>query len=218
MSNIEKQAAFAQMTQAIHDRRQAEQSASAQSLQPVTAEQHEMKNSELFHQSFGHKRITEPAARVEHPRENTWDRALRLAATDDDAPRPPETTDVPAMPVVVTPPPEETRARQTSLSAADLFAQMEQRLTVTPEATTLPPEVAARRAYRELPGADRERLAALIQEQDYGMAGYFDGRNLPEDYRAFLVGSALAKRLQDARRLQPELSPGDLLRAMLGQG
>jgi hypothetical protein len=217
MSNIEKQAAFAQMTQAIHERRQATHAAETQSLPPVTAEQHEMKNSELFRQSFGHKKITEPAARVEHPKENTWDRALRLAVTDDDAPRPPETTDVPALPVVLTPP-EETRARQTGLSAADLFQAMEQRLTVTPEATPVPPEVAARRAYRELPGADRERLAAIIQEQDYGMPGYFDGRNLPEDYRAFLVGSALAKRLQDARRLQPELSPSDLLRAMLGQG
>jgi hypothetical protein len=214
MRDLDKQLAYARMSRDISDRRQAEQAAAAQSGPEVTAEQREMRTGDLFRETFGHKRIEPQAPGPDRPQDRPWDAALRLA--DDDTPAPPEAPEQP-LPVVLTPP-EETRARQSSLSAEDLFAAMEQRLSITPEAATLPPEVAARRAFRELPGPDRDRLAALVEQQDYGMVGYFDGRNLPDDYRAFLVGSALAKRLQDARRLQPDLSPDALVRAMLEQG
>lgn len=212
MRDTEKQIAYAQMAKGINDRRQAEQSAAAQSGPEVTAEQREMRTPELFHDAFGGKRIEPQVPGPDRPQERPWDAALRLA--DDDTPQPPEAPEQP-LPVVITPP-EETRARQSSLSAEDLFAAMQARLSITPEQASIPPEVAARRAFRELPGADRDRLTALIEQQDYGMAGYFDGRNMPDDYRAFLVGSALAKRLQDARRLQPDMGAADLVRAMLG--
>lgn len=92
-----------------------------------------------------------------------------------------------------------------------MFAEIERAMAHTPEAQALPADVQLRRQFRALPGSQREAIAKLIESQDYALTGYFDGRNFSEDYRATLVGSALARRLADAQRLQPDLSPAALL-------
>jgi hypothetical protein len=96
-------------------------------------------------------------------------------------------------------------------SAEELFDAMAQRLSATVEISELPPDVQLRRAFRELPGGQREAIAKLIEAQDFGLPGYFDSRNFGPDYVAVLVSSALARRFADAQRLQPDLSPAALL-------
>jgi hypothetical protein len=88
---------------------------------------------------------------------------------------------------------------------------MESRLRATVEITELPADVQLRRAFRDLPGGQREAIAKLIEAQDFGLPGYFDSRNFGEDYVSVLVSSALARRFADAARLQPDLSPAQLL-------
>lgn len=211
---IENRVAMARMVQQVAENRAASLAAEQQAAPTTTAEQMEMPTSELFRQQFGHQREPRRWEREEHPPESPWDGLLRYGA-DDDAPRPPEPATVPqlAPPPASEPetPAQETRARQTG-SADELFATLEAKLSATAEAVTLAPDVQLRRAFRDLPGGQREQIAKLIEREDYGLPGYFDGRNFGEDYRAVLVGSALGKRFADAQRLQPDLSPAELLR------
>jgi hypothetical protein len=172
-----------------------------------------MRSSDLFKQAFTGTRQQPDAGpgerRWDAPQQRPWDAALRLGA-DDDAPRPPgpagEPAPAPAVPPVVEPSPQARR-----LSADEVFAEIERAMAHTPEAQALPADVQLRRQFRALPGSQREAIAKLIESQDYALTGYFDGRNFSEDYRATLVGSALARRLADAQRLQPDLSPAALL-------
>jgi len=206
--DLQKTIALAQWAEQQQQQRDAAHAAERQAGPAATDEHRQMRTADLFHQTFGHSRQEppRPPAATDHPQDRPWSSALRLAA-DDDAPAPPEAPAAPAPPPV---PPQETRARQTS--ADDLFAAMQQRLSYVPEAATLPPDAQLRRAFRELPGGDRERIAARIEAEDFGMAGYFAGRNFSGDYVSVLVGSALARRFADAQRLQPDLTPAELLR------
>lgn len=213
MANLETRIAKAAMVEQLAQNRAKALAAEQNTAPPVTDHHHEMRTSELFREQFGHGRQA-PAAdpgprRWETPQERPWDGLMRLAA-DDDAPHPPELSVLPPVPPAPEPPPEETRARQLG-TAEELFAAMEQRLSHTPEAANLPADVQIRRAFRDLPGAQREAIAAMIESQDFGLPGYFASRNMQPDYVAALVGSALARRFADAQRLQPELTPAELL-------
>lgn len=204
--------AKARFVKDLQARRDAQLAAERQAAPQATDADREARLSDAFRAAFQPKAAA-VRPRVEHPRESVWDSALRLGQ-DDDAPRPPQVDPEPVAPEV---PPEETRARQQSITAEDLFASLEQRLQATPEAVELPPEVRLRRAFRELPGAQREALAAKVEAEDYGMRSYFSARGLSADYVSVLVGHSLAKRYADAVRLQPDLSPDALLQAMLNQ-
>jgi hypothetical protein len=205
-SNSEKSAALAGMMQDHTTRRTAAIAAELAAVPAATADHHTMPTGDLFSEVFARPTVTKHwGNRGAVPAESPWTDALRLAATDDDAPHPPESAPASAEPAPA-PPPAETRVR-----ADDLFQQMESRLQATVEITDLPADVQLRRAYRELPGGQREAIAKLIEAQDFGLAGYFDSRNFGADYVAVLVGSALARRFADAQRLQPDLSPAQLL-------
>ena len=207
--DLQKTIALAQWAEQQQQQRDAAHTAERQAGPAATDEQRDGRIGDLFHQSFGHRRDDPPPPRTvadDRPQDRPWSTALRLAA-DDDAPAPPEAPLPPVPPPV---PPQETRARQTS--ADELFSQMQQRLSYTPEVASLPPDAQLRRAFRALPGGDRERIAAKIEAEDFGMTGYFAGRNFSGDYVSVLVGSALARRFADAQRLQPDLTPAELLR------
>lgn len=219
MANLETQIAKAAMVEQLAQNR-AKALAAERNTAPAATDQHrEMRTSDLFREQFGHGRQA-PAAdpgprRWETPQDRPWDSLMRLAAdmrhaADDDAPHPPELSVLPPVPPAPEPPPEETRVRQLG-SADELFAAMEQRLSHTPEAANLPADVQIRRAYRDLPGSQREAIAALVEREDFQLPGYFASRNMQGDYVAALVGSALARRFADAQRLQPELTPAELL-------
>lgn len=212
MRDIQKQAAFAAMTEQHHQARAAALAAEQARAGGATDEHREMRSSDLFKQAFTGTRQQPDAGpgerRWDAPQQRPWDAALRLGA-DDDAPRPPGPAGEPApaaVPPVVEPSPQARR-----LSADEVFAEIERAMAHTPEAQALPADVQLRRQFRDLPGGQREAITRLIEAQDYALSGYFDGRNFSEDYRATLVGSALARRLADAQRLQPDLSPAALL-------
>lgn len=201
----------------LQARRDAQLAAERQAAPQATEEQRTGKVSDLFAEAFQPRPAT-IRPREDRPVESPWDSALRLGQ-DDDAPRPPQADPEPVAPPapVVTPvPPEETRARQTQ-TAEDLFSALEQRLTATPEAVAVGPDVQLRRLFRELPGAQREALAAKVEAEDFGLSGYFSARNFGPDYVSVLVGHSLAKRYADAVRLQPDLDPAALLQQMLGK-
>lgn len=206
--------AKARFVQDLHARRDAQLAAERESAPRVTEDQRAMRNSDLFRETFKPGTHT-CTPRETGPRETAWDHAARILGGDDDAPRPPQADAVHA-PVAPPVPPEETRTRQEAISAESLFEQMQARLAATPEAVSLPPETLLRRAYRELPGAQRDALAAKVEAEDFGLAGYFSARNFGPDYVSVLVGHGLAQRYADAVRLQPGLSPADLLQQMLG--
>jgi hypothetical protein len=217
MPNSEKSAAFAQLTEQLHQARTARHASEQAAAQTATPQQQEGKLSDLFSEVFAKPTVTHYHPRQEAATpERIWDQALRLVASDDDAPQVPTATAEPApagaepAPGAVAPPAEETRARQAG-SADELFERMQQQLTATAEITDLPADVQLRRAFRELPGSQREAIAKLIEAQDFGLPGYFDSRNFGPDYVAVLVSSALARRFSDAQRLQPGLSPAQLL-------
>jgi hypothetical protein len=210
-SNSEKAAALAGLLQQHTTRRAAEIAAEQAAIQPANTDQQSMKTSELFADAFARQSEVKHYGRDAAPTERPWDAALRLAATDDDVPTRPAADPEPGPAgAEQLAPPQETRARQLG-SAEDLFQAMEQRLRATVEITELPPDVQLRRAFRELPGGQREAIAKLIEAQDFGLPGYFDSRNFGEDYVSVLVSSALARRFADAARLQPDLSPAQLL-------
>lgn len=212
MPNSEKSAAFAQFTEQLHQARIARHAAEQAAVRPVAPDQQDAPLSELFSATFARPTPTHYTPRQEVPPERIWDSALRLVA-DDDAPQPPAATAEPAPAGAQSepmPPPQETRARQAG-SADELFDRMQRQLTATVEVTELPADVQIRRAFRELPGSQREAISKLIEAQDFGLPGYFDSRNFGPDYVAVLVSSALARRFSDAQRLQPDLSPAQLL-------
>lgn len=101
-------------------------------------------------------------------------------------------------------------------TSAALFEQIGQRL----EAVTAPPPVstagAIRQALQQISGADLEQLTARIEAEDYGMPGYL-GRYDPHYQRALLV-AVIERRLADAQRLQPDLTPAALVEAMKAKG
>lgn len=215
MPNTSKSAAFAAFTEQMAQDRAARIAKEQTTVQPAAAEQQTTRLPDLFADAFGSSRQQpDPGPgprRWEVPQQRPWDRALALAA-DDDAPRPPGPAGepapaaVPPVPPVVEPSPQARR-----LSADEVFAEIEAAMSHTVEITELPPDVQLRRAYRELPGGQREAIARLIEAQDFGLVDYFTSRNFGEDYRATLVASALARRFADAQRLQPDLSPAALL-------
>jgi hypothetical protein len=67
-----------------------------------------------------------------------------------------------------------------------------------------------RRLFRELPGSDRDLIVGAIERESYGFNNYLRDPGT-RDHAAVLVGDALVERLVDGRRLQPDLSPADLL-------
>lgn len=207
--------AKARFVQDLHARRDAQLAAEREAAPRVTEDQRTMRNSDLFRETFTPGTHT-CTPRETGPRETAWDHAARILGGDDDAPRPPQADTVPAPVAAPIAPPMETRTRQEAISAEALFEQMQARLAATPEAVSLPPETLLRRAYRELPGAQRDALAAKVEAEDFGLAGYFTARNFGQDYVSVLVGHSLAKRYADAVRLQPGLSPADLLQQMIG--
>jgi len=212
MNNRDKEINRARFIQQIANNRAASLAAEQQARPVVTDEQRATGTDGLFRDAFQPK----PAGyreSVSGPRMSPWEAMLQ----DDDVPSPPTTEPAPAAPQAA--PPQETRTRQIELagSAEDLFARLEQRLQTTAEAVELPPDARLRRAFRELPGSVREALESKVQREDFGMSDYFDGRGFDLDYRAVLVGSALARRFQDAQRLQPDLTPEGMLQAMTGQ-
>jgi hypothetical protein len=211
-SNADKAAALAGMLQQHSTRRAASIAAELAAVPAATAEHQEMKLSDLFSEQFAKPTETRHwGDRGTVSQESPWDAALRLAATDDDVPSRPAADPEPRPAVAEQLPPQETRARQLG-TAEDLFQAMEQRLQpAAVEITELPADVQLRRAFRELPGGQREAIAKLIEAQDFGLPGYFDSRNFGEDYVSVLVSSALARRFADAARLQPDLSPAQLL-------
>jgi hypothetical protein len=210
-SNSDKAAALAGLMQQHASRRAAAIAAEQAAVQPASTDQQNMKTSELFADAFARQSEVKHYGRDAAPVERPWDAALRLAAADDDVPtRPAADPDPGPAGAEQLAPPQETRARQLG-SAEDLFQAMEQRLRATVEITELPADVQLRRAFRELPGGQREAIAKLIEAQDFGLPGYFDSRNFGEDYVSVLVSSALARRFADAARLQPDLSPAQLL-------
>lgn len=212
MRDTRKQAAYAAMVEQRHQARAA--SIASEQARPggATDEHREQRLGDLFRESFGASRQQPDRGpgerRWEAPQQRPWDAALQLAA-DDDAPRPPETAPVaaaPAAPLPVEPSPQARR-----LSADEVFSEIERAMAHTVEAQSLPLDVQLRRQFRELPGSQREAITRLIESQDFGLSGYFDGRNFGPDYVSVLVGSALARRFADAQRLQPDLSPAVLL-------
>jgi hypothetical protein len=210
-SNSDKAAALAGLMQQHASRRAAAIAAEQAAVQPASTDQQNMKTSELFADAFARQSEVKHYGRDAAPVERPWDAALRLAAADDDVPTRPAADPEPGPAgAEQLAPPQETRARQLG-SAEDLFQAMEQRLRATVEITELPADVQLRRAFRELPGGQREAIAKLIEAQDFGLPGYFDSRNFGEDYVSVLVSSALARRFADAARLQPDLSPAQLL-------
>ena len=211
-SNSDKAAALAGLMQQHTTRRAAAIAAEQAAVQPASTDQQNMKTSELFADAFARQSEVKHYGRDAAPVERPWDAALRLAATDDDVPTRPAADPEPGPAgAEQLAPPQETRARQLG-SAEDLFQAMEQRLKpAAVEITELPADVQLRRAFRELPGGQREAIAKLIEAQDFGLPGYFDSRNFGEDYVSVLVSSALARRFADAARLQPDLSPAQLL-------
>jgi hypothetical protein len=209
MPNSAKAAAFAAFTEQMSQDRAARIAREVSAVQPAAAEQQTTRLPDLFADAFGHQSEVKHYAREATAPERPWDRALALAA-DDDAPRPPGPAGEPA-PAAVPPVAEPSPQARRMGSAEELFDEMEQRLSATVEVTELPPDVQLRRAFRELPGGQREAIAKLIEAQDFGLPGYFDSRNFGPDYVAVLVSSALARRFADAQRLQPDLSPAALL-------
>ncbi len=213
---MDKRTGFAHMVKQVHDNHQASNAQHLANVQQgVSSEQQEMSTGQLFRSSFGRQGPIEPFETVVHERENTWDRALALGAVDDDAPKPP---DAPALlPVVIPDAPATLPAQETRVRSEALFAEMEQRLQVTPERVDLPPDALLRRAFRELPGSQREAIAGLIEQQDFaGLPGFLStSRGVSEDYLATLVSGALARRHADAARLQPGLTPQELLASVL---
>jgi hypothetical protein len=93
---------------------------------------------------------------------------------------------------------------------ADLFAQfMEASNQTTPPPS---PEAQLRNLWRTLPDDDRQAVARHLEAADFA-EGYFAG--LDADWAAVLTGDALTRRLEDARRLQPDLEPATLLQTIL---
>ena len=214
MRDIQKQAAYAAMTEQRHQDRAAALAAEQARAGGATDDHREMRSSDLFKQAFTGTRQQPDAGpgerRWEAPQQRPWDAALSLV--DDDAPRPPAPAAEPAPAAAPTAPPVvEPSPQARRLSADEVFAEIERAMAHTPEAQALPADVQLRRQFRALPGSQREAITRLIEAQDYALSGYFDGRNFSEDYRATLVASALARRLADAQRLQPDLSPAALL-------
>lgn len=214
MNNSQKQRARAEWIQQIHDRREQKFAAERAAEPGVSDELREARSEDRFREAFKDPKGHSYTPRDAQPRANTWDTALGLGR-DDDTPGEPQADPEPvAAPALM--PAMETRARQEAMTAEALFQQMESRMQATPEVVSVSPEVTLRRAFRELPGAQREALAAKVEAEDFGLSGYFAARNFSDDYRAVLVGHSLAKRYADAVRLQPDLSPDALLQQMLG--
>jgi hypothetical protein len=99
------------------------------------------------------------------------------------------------------------------MTTAGLFSQLEEKVATVTSAPVLPPDAQLRQAFRELPGSQRQAIAAAIEAQDFGFPGYLG--KYPPDYQAVLIGDALARRLADAQRLQPDVTVADLLAQMI---
>jgi hypothetical protein len=96
---------------------------------------------------------------------------------------------------------------------ADLFAAMKEQLDLFATSAPQPSDAAQlRNLWRSLPDDDRQAVAQHLESADFA-PGYF--RDLEADWAAVLTGDALVRRLEDARRLQPEIAPATLLADIL---
>ena len=93
----------------------------------------------------------------------------------------------------------------------DLFNAMKEQLDLF-DAPQPSPEAVLRNAWRSLPDDDRQAVARHLEAADFA-EGYF--QDLEPDWASVLVGDALTRRLEDARRLQPDLEPATLLQTIL---
>ena len=121
------------------------------------------------------------------------------AAPSEAAAAPPETTEPPAPP-------------STPQPLDDLFSVMQQHLETFQAPSQPSDEALLRNAWRSLPDAERMAVQRLVESQDFA-AGYFAG--LQEDWAAVLTGDALVKRLEDARRLEPAITPQEMLQQLI---
>lgn len=120
---------------------------------------------------------------------------------------PPEAPKQPAAAAQDQPPPQSTR---------ELFERLEARVQAATAPLTPSPEAQVRRSFRELPGSQRDAIAARIEAEDFHR-GYFSKYADQPDYVATLVSAGLVRRFRDAQRLDANYQPGDLLRALWGE-
>ena len=174
---------------------------------------------ELFSDVFARPvPLPTPAARPEIQQESPFAVEMRLAELDPEQRKNPPvplqwqqaTIHLPEPAV----PPSPMEARAAEASPGDALAEVESRLSFIAEAVTPSPDVAVRRAYRDLPGEQRNFLTTRIEAEDF-MPGYFTARGFDQDYLSVLIGAALASRLKDAQRLDPGMTPDALLQTLL---
>lgn len=147
--------------------------------------------------------------------EQPWSQAIshgrRTGVLAPEAPIAPEPApEAPAAPspVTATPPPADPPE-----PIADLFAAMKEQLDLFASNPPQPSDEAQlRNLWRTLPDIDRQAVAQHLETTDFA-PGYF--RDLEADWAAVLTGDALVRRLEDARRLQPEIAPATLLEEIL---
>jgi hypothetical protein len=125
------------------------------------------------------------------------------APADDDIPAPPG-EHLEAPPIAAA----DDRKRTQSATLDGLLGGLEARLA--PAAVTLPPAAHLQRMVRDLPGDQRQALAARMLVEDFGIddlaaAGYSDA------YVMRLAGDSLGQRFSDALRIEPDLSPAAFL-------
>ena len=132
------------------------------------------------------------------------------AAPKPEIPATPEPAEAPAEPE----PPESAAAPPATPPDpfADLFAAMKEQLDLFSSPPPPSPEAQLRNLWRTLPDDDRQAVARHLEASDYA-PDYFSG--LDPDWAAVLTGDALCRRLEDARRLQPEMAPATLLQEIL---
>jgi hypothetical protein len=120
-----------------------------------------------------------------------------------------------------TPQGQQQAAEQLSLptTSAALFEDLTRKVESITTDPAMPVEIRLRQAFRNLPGDQREALVAQIEQQDFGFPGYLG--KYQEAYALTLVSDALTRRFADLKRLQPDVTPDDLLQQMVaaaGQG
>lgn len=98
-------------------------------------------------------------------------------------------------------------------TSSALFEDLTRKVNDLTTEHVMPLEIRLRRQFKNLPGDQREALVAQIEQQDYGQAGWLS--KYQPDYQNVLIGDALARRFADLRRLQPDVTPDDLLQQMV---
>lgn len=149
--------------------------------------------------------------------EQPWSQAIshgrRTGVLAPEAPAEPELPEAPAEPSPAPTTPAAAPPADPPEPITDLFAAMKEQLDLFASNTPQPSDAAQlRNLWRTLPDADRQAVAQHLEAADFA-PGYF--RDLEADWAAVLTGDALVRRLEDARRLQPEIAPATLLEEIL---